>query len=174
MKVRTLAAGSLAAGLLTIGGPGLALAAPGDYGTLPVNPNDVTDSTAYAVASSVQNPNGQPGVTAVYTHRDGSRQITETILVLPDPAAAAAALSGSPAVAVIDPTRQPAAVGTGGTVVSGLSPDRSQSVTVLTFTEGNAASTIEFDGPANDPVPTDLVVDLGQQQAAAIRGALAG
>jgi hypothetical protein len=60
-------------------------------------------------------------------------------------------------------------VGTGGTLVSGTSPDGVQSVSVLTFTEGNAATTIEFDGPPNDPVPHDMAVDLGQKQDAAIK-----
>jgi hypothetical protein len=49
-----------------------------------------------------------------------------------------------------------------------MAPDGVQSVTVLTFAEGNAATTIEFDGPATDPAPADFVVELGQKQAAAI------
>jgi hypothetical protein len=42
-------------------------------------------------------------------------------------------------------------------------------VTVLTFTQGNAAATIEFDGAPKDPAPADLVVELGQKQDTAIR-----
>jgi hypothetical protein len=54
-------------------------------------------------------------------------------------------------------------------MLSGTSPDGTQSVTVLTFTQGNAAATIEFDGPPNDPVPADMVIELGQKQDTAIR-----
>ena len=37
------------------------------------------------------------------------------------------------------------------------------------FTEGNPATTIEFDGPPSDPAPTDFVLELGQKQDTAIR-----
>ena len=55
-------------------------------------------------------------------------------------------------------------------MVSGTSPDSVQSVTVLTFTEGNAATTIEFDGPPTGPRACGLrPVELGQKQDTAIR-----
>jgi hypothetical protein len=54
-------------------------------------------------------------------------------------------------------------------MVSGMSPDGSKSVTVLSFTQGNAATTIEFDGAAKDPAPAALVVELGKKQDTAIR-----
>jgi len=156
MKVPTIAAGGLAAsamltiGVMVGGGFGSAAAIPGDYSTLPVDPNQATDSLAYVAGQPILNPNGQPGVTNTYTHRDGTRQITNTIVILPDAPSATAALNGSQAdVAgkVSNGMSQPAAVGNGGTMVSGTSPDGSKSVTVLTFAEGNAATTIEFDGP---------------------------
>jgi hypothetical protein len=153
----------------TIGGFASAAAQSVDYGTLPVDPNLITDSQAYSAAPFDIDPDGQPGVEAVYTHREGgSRTITTTILMLPDAAAAAASLNGAGA-DVMNPQTQPAAAGTDGTMVSGMSPDGVQSVTVLTFTEGNAATTIEFDGPPNDPAPPDMVVELGQKQDTAIR-----
>jgi hypothetical protein len=178
MRIPLIAAGSLTAtALMTIGvavgGLGCAAAQPSDYSTLPVHPNDVTDSTAYSAAAPVLNPNGQPGVTEVYTHRDGTRQITNTILVLPDAAAAAAAANGSQANRLVNGKTQPATVGTGATVVSGSSPDGSRSVSLLTFTEGNTATTVEFDGPTNDPAPSDLVIDFGQKQDSAIKSWLA-
>jgi hypothetical protein len=153
---------------MTFGGFGYAAAQPGDYSTLPVDPNLITDSQAYNAAPPVFNPNGRPGVQAVYTHRDGSRQITSTILVLPDAQAATTALAGA-AAEVANPHSQPAAVGSGGTMVTGTSPDGAKSVTVLSFTQGNAAATIEFDGAPKDPAPADLVLELGQKQDTAIR-----
>jgi hypothetical protein len=179
MKAIAIAAASFTA-LVMIGvtaGGFNAAAAPGDYSTLPVDPNIVTDSLAYTAAAPVLNPNGQPGVNTVYNHRDGSHQITNTILVLPDPAAATAAMNGSQANltnTVTNSKTQPAQVGSGGTVVSGTSPDGSKSVTLLTFTEGNTATTIEFDGPPKDPAPADVVDQYGQQQDDAIKTQLAG
>lgn len=172
MKARTMAGGLAVATAMTFTGFGYAAAQPGDFITLPVDPNLITDSLAYNAAPPVFNPNGQPGVEAVYTHRDGSRQITSTILVLPDPAAATAALDGQKAMLaseVANGKTEPAAVGSGGSMVSGTSSDGSKSVTVLSFTRGNAATTIEFTGASNDPAPSDLVLELGRKQDTAIQ-----
>lgn len=169
---RAVACGAAAALLgigTNIGGLGSAAAQPNDYGTLPVDPNLVTDSLAYNAAPPVFDPSGQPGVTAVYTHRGGERQITNTILVLPDAQAATAAVGGAAVGKVANGQTQPDAVGSGGTIVSGMLPDGTKSVTVLTFTQGNAAATIEFDGPPRDPAPADFVVELGQKQDTAIK-----
>lgn len=151
---------------VTLVGSGSA-AAQSNYDTLPVDPNVITDSLAYTAQPLDINPDGQQGVTAIYNHRDG-RQITTTVLILPDAAEATAAVNRA-AADVVNPRTLPADVGTGGTMVSGMSPDGVQSVTVLTFTEGNAATTIEFDGPPTDPAPADFVVELGQKQDTAIR-----
>jgi len=176
MKARTMAGGFAAAAVMTVGVAvgdfGYAAAAPGDFSTLPVDPNLITDSLAYNAAPPVFNPNGRPGVETVYTHRDGSRQITSTILVLPDAQAASAALDGAKAELagkVANSKTQPAAVGSGGTMLTGMSPDGSKSVTVLSFAEGNTATTLEFDGAAKDPAPSDLVLELGHKQDTAIR-----
>jgi hypothetical protein len=167
-----MAGGFAVVAVLTFSGFGYAAAQPGDYSTLPVDPNLITDSLAYNAAPPVVNPNGRPGVEAVYTHRDGSRQITSTILVLPDVQAANTALDAARAElagAVADGETQPAAVGAGGTMVSGMSPDGTKSVTALSFSQGNTATTIEFDGPPNDPAPPDLVLELGRKQDTAIQ-----
>jgi len=181
MKVPVIASGSLTVTSLfmiamSVGCP-LSAAQPDDYSVLAINPNEVTDSTAYSAAQPpIQNPNGQPGIATVYTHRDGTRQIADTILVLPDASAAAGALQEARAAlgnTVTGGTPQPAAVGTCGTMVSGSSPDGSKSVSVLLFTQGNAFATVEFDGPANDPVPPDMVIEIGQAQDTAIKNGLA-
>lgn len=174
MSIRKIAMRSLTAVTFTVGaaagGLGSAAAAAGDFSTLPVDPNLVTDSQAYSAAPPVFNPNGQPGVTAVYNHRNGTMQITDTILVLADAPSASAALGGLDAGAkVANGKTQTIPVGTGGQTISGMSPDGSKSVTVLTFTEGNAAAMIEFDGPPNDPAPADLVAEFGKKQDTGIR-----
>lgn len=176
MKARTMAGGMALAAAMTVGGFGYAAAA-GDLSLLPVDPNVVTDSLAYSAAPPVFNPNGQPGIQTVYTHRDGSRQITTTILVLSDPQAAKGALDGARAelaARVANGKSQPEPVGTGATMLTGMSPDGSKSVTILSFTEGNAAATIEFDGAPKDAAPSDVVLELGSKQDAAIRDWQAG
>ena len=168
------ATGALGVGV-TVFGIGSAVADPADYTVLLMNPNEVTDSMAYSVAAPVLNPNNQQGVSAVYSHRDGVRQISESVLALPDAAAATAAMNASQGEAenrMANEKTQPVQVGTGGTLLTGSSPDGSKSVSVLLFTQGNAAATVEFDGPPNDPAPTDFVVDLGQKQDSTIRNAL--
>jgi hypothetical protein len=168
-NIRAMAGGIAAAAIMSMAGFGYAAAQPGDFSTLPVDPNLITDSLAYNAAPAVYNPNGQAGIETVYTHRDGSRTITTTVLVLPDAQAATAALDGARAGLVANGTSQPAAVGSGGTMLTGMSPDGSKSVTVLSFAEGNTATTIEFAGAPKDPAPSDLVLELGRKQDTAIR-----
>ncbi|KRE29493.1 hypothetical protein ASG82_25925 [Mycobacterium sp. Soil538] len=162
-------AGVAAVATMTVGF-GIASAAP-DYGTLPVNPNVLTDSTAYVPVPPVSDPDGQQGVRQEFNHRDGSRGITTTILVLTSAQAATDAMNawrdglGS---VVSNPTSGPVPVGAGGTWVTGVSPNGTQSVGVLMFTRGNAAVDVQFDGPLNDPVPPDLATQYGQDQVAAI------
>jgi hypothetical protein len=149
--------------------------ASNSYSNLLVNPNIVWDTTAYTAAPPIQNPNGQTGIQDVYTHRDSTRKITDTILVLADPSAAAASLQQTQAglgSRVANGKTQPAPVGTGGTIVSGPSPDGSKAVSVLLFAEGKAATTVEFDGPPKDPAPTDAIVEYGQQLDNAIKKGL--
>ena len=61
-----------------------------------------------------------------------------------------------------------------GTFLSGLSPDGSQALGLLTFTQGNAASSILFSGPANDPADAALATELGQAQDALIKNRMGG
>lgn len=120
------------------------------------------------------NPSGQPGAAKVYTHRDG-RAITDTVWVLPDAAAAkAAATAAQTAAGIANPKSEPVQVGTGGTFLSGLSADGSQALGLLTFTQGNAASSILFSGPANDPADAALATELGQAQDALIKNRMGG
>ncbi|MGH3557921.1 MAG: hypothetical protein ACRDTK_10625, partial [Mycobacterium sp.] len=180
MKVPAIGFGSMtAAAVLAIGVVvgGCSSPAPPStkYGNLLVNPNDVWDTTAYSAAAPVQNPDGQTGVRDVYTHRDKTRQITDTVLVLSDTSAATASLKQSQAGLgnrVVNGKTQPAPVGTGGTIVSGPSPDGSKSVSVLLFVEGKAATTVEFTGPTKDPIPPDTVAEFGQAQDTAIKKGL--
>lgn len=153
-------------------GAGLAVADPGDYTALIIDPNVVTDSQAYTATPPTLNPGGQPGARTVFTHRDG-RTITDTVWVLTDPAAASSAINQALGnLAIANQKLVSAPVGSGGQLISGTSPDGTRSLSVLYFTEGNAASTIEFAGPSADPAPSDLVIEMGQKQDALIKSRL--
>lgn len=169
--MRTLVSGCVAA-LFVVSTVMTAASAVADPATLPVDPNVVTDSTAYIAQPPILDPNGQRGVEQVFTHRDGSRQITDTIVMLADPQAAVAALEANRSDAasmVVRQTSTPVPVGENGTVITGTSPDGSHAVTVLLFTRGATSAEIAFQGGPNDPVPNDLVIDYGQRQDDAIQ-----
>lgn len=166
----SLAAAATTLGALGTVGMGTALAAP-DYAALPVDPNVITDSAAYAPVPPVVDPDGERGVQQAFNHRDGTRSIVTTIRILPSPqdaTGAVDAMRGDLAPTVLGQASQPVSVGGGGTFVTGMSPGGTQSVGVLLFTEGAAAVEVQFDGPANDPVPVDLVTQYGQSQASVI------
>jgi hypothetical protein len=125
----------------------------------------------------IQNPNGQPGVATVFTNQNDTREISDDILILPDAPGAVNALNGSKAAlgnTVTGGTPAPAAVGTGGTIVSGTTPDGSKAVTVLLFAEGKAFTNLEFLSAPNDPMPPQFVTDVGQKQDTAIKNGLPG
>jgi hypothetical protein len=153
-------------------------AAPADYTNLLIQASDVSiPNDTFTAAAPTQNPNGKPGVATVFSNQTDTREIGDTILILPDAASAASALDGSKASlgsSVTGGEPQPAAVGTGGTIVSGTSPDGSKSVTVVLFTEGKAFVTLEFDGKPDDPVPPDFATSIGEKQDSAIKAGLPG
>ncbi len=172
MKPTHLAA--VAAALFAAGIAGAGSAAADDYTLLIIDPNVVVDTLAYVPGPVTPNPAGQPGAAKIYTHRDG-RTITDTVWVLPDPAAATAAADAAQSAAgIVNPRSEPVPVGNGGTFISGTSADGSQALGLLTFTEGNAAAAIAFAGPANDPPDATLATDLGQAQDTLIKNQMGG
>lgn len=58
--------------------------------------------------------------------------------------------------------------------MTGQSPDKSKSVTIVLFTEGPAFVRLEFDGPPEAIAPMDFVTDVGQKQDAAVKKGLGG
>ena len=147
-----------------------------DYTGLLIKDADIVlPGDTFTAQPPTQNPNGQPGIAALFSNHDDTRKIGDDILVLPDADTAVSELDEEKAAlgnVVTGGTLAPAAVGTGGTMVSGTSPDGSRAVTVLLFTEGRAFTNLEFDSPPNDPVPPGFVVDVGQKQDTAIKTGL--
>ena len=153
-------------------------AATADYTALLIKASDITlPGDTFAVQPPIQNPNGQPGVAQMFGNQNDTRHIGDTILILPDPDQAVSELDLEKAAlgdTVTGGTPAPAAVGTGGTTVSGTAPEGSKAVTVLLFSEGKAFVNLEFDSPLNDPVPPQFVTDVGQKQDTAIKNGLHG
>jgi hypothetical protein len=153
-----------------------AQAAPTDYTNLLIAASDIVfPGDTFTAAPPRANPNGNPGVATVFSNQSDTRELGDTILILPDASGATTALDGSKASlgnAVTGGSPQPAAVGTAGTIVSGTSPDGSKAVTVLLFTEGKAFVTLEFDSKPDDPVPPDFATDIGRKQDIAIKNGL--
>ena len=144
-----------------------------DYARLLIQDRDISaiDDT-YTAQSPIISPDGRPGAEVLLVNQDQTRAINVLIVGLPSAADAPSALSeaiGNLAKSVTGSTPQPSTVGTGGTVVTGTSPDGTKSVTVLLFTEGSTLARIEFDGVAGEPASPAFVTDVGQKQDIALR-----
>jgi hypothetical protein len=152
-------------------------AQPSDYAGLLIQATDINAPEPFNASPPTNNPNGQPGVATTFSTQDGSHVIRDTIQVLADPAAATNALNSAkagPGNTIKDPQTESSNVGTGGTTLSGNSPDGSKGVTILLFTEGRALVTLEFEGPPGMLPPPDFVLDTGQKQDAAVKKGLGG
>ncbi|WP_231644208.1 hypothetical protein [Mycolicibacterium baixiangningiae] len=147
-----------------------------DYSRLLIEPTDINSAfDTFVTRSTVPNRRGGKGVSALFVNEADTRAIGVTITVLPDPAAAKAALDASlhaigGSVAGGQPA--PSVVGTDGTVVTGTSPDGAKEVTALLFTEGPAVTRMEFQSAPGDPTALDVVNDIGIKQAIALRAGL--
>jgi hypothetical protein len=154
-----------------------ASAQPTDYTNLLIQATDIDAPVQFTGSPPTQNPNGQLGVGTTFSTQDGSHVIKDTIQVLADPGAATNALNaakGSQDAAIKAPATDATKVGTGGTALSGNSPDHSKGVTILLFTEGKAFVTLEFDGPVDTLAPQDFVNDVAQKQDDAVKKGLGG
>jgi hypothetical protein len=160
-------------------------AQPSDYTTLLIKVTDIDAPMPFVAGQPTTNPNGKPGAAITFSsqpHPEDQNGVTvhdvhivDTIQVLPDSAAATSALNSAKTGqgVVKDPKTDSANVGTGGTTLSGTSPDGSKNVTVLMFTEGRGFVTLEFVGQSDSPPPPpDFVTDVGQKQDAAVKKGL--
>ncbi|OBG36053.1 hypothetical protein [Mycobacterium sp. E3198] len=148
-----------------------------DYASLLIQATDIDAPIQFTGSPPTNNPNGQPGVATVFSTQDNSHVIKDTIQVFPDPAAATNALNaakGAQGDNVKNPKSEPFNVGTGGTTLTGNSPDNSKGVLILLFTEGRAFVTLEFDGPVDSLPPQEFVTDVAQKQQAAVKKGLGG
>jgi hypothetical protein len=148
---------------------------PPDYSALLIQPNDLGGDFT-APDPPVLNFNNTTGVAQLFVNADKSRRIGDTILIVDNPAVAAAGLENTKTnyAKKVAGTWQPVDVGSNGAMISGTSPDNSQSITVLLFTEGRALVNLEFDGAPGDPIDPGLATDIGRKQDAAVKNGLHG
>ena len=148
---------------------------PSDYSSLLIKPSDIGADFS-TPQPPVLNPNNAAGVAQLFANADNSRRIGDTILIVADPAAAAAGLDNTKTnyAGKVSGTWQPVDVGSNGAMISGTSSDNSQAVTVLLFTEGKAMVDMEFDGAHNNPFDPGVATDIGRKQDAAIKSGLPG
>jgi hypothetical protein len=153
-----------------------ASASPSDYTVLLIKASDINAPEAFTATQAINNPNGQLGATTTFSNQNRTHVIVDSIQILPDPAAATSALESAKAArdGVVHGVPDKLAVGTGGTMISGPSPDAAKGVTLVLFTEGKAFVELEFDGPPDSLVPQDFVTDVAQKQDAAIKKGLTG
>jgi hypothetical protein len=151
-------------------------AQPSDYIRLLISASDINAPEIFTATPPITNPSGRPGASTTLSNQNRTHVITDSIQVLPDPAAARSALKSAKATrdGYVHGVPEPIAIGTGGTTISGPSPDGAKGVTVLLFTESRAFVELEFDGPPDALVPPDFVTDVGQKQDAAIKKGLTG
>lgn len=144
-----------------------------DFTRLLLEGRDIsTAEDSYSSQLSTPNPSGQPGANGLLVNQDQTKAVNIMLAGLPNAASGPAALQEAQAKlanTVSGGQPQPSPVGTGGTIVSGTSPDGKKSVTVLLFTEGTALARIEFDGVPGQPAPGAFVTNVGQKQAIALR-----
>jgi hypothetical protein len=159
----------------TTSGPAAATAAaqPTDYATMLITASDIGGDLD-AVQPPVLNPNGAAGVAQLFANSDNSRRLLDTILIVGGPAMAAAGVEDAKRSheGKVRGAWLPVDVGSNGAMISGTSPDNSQAVTVLAFSQGKALVTIEFDSAPNDPIDADVAKDIGRKQDNAIKKGL--
>ena len=149
------------------------VAAAVDYTRLLLQAGDVSATgDAFTAEPATPNPDSRPGAEVLIVNQEQTKAVSILLVALDSPAAGPSALAEAQAgltKAVSPGPARPSVVGTGGTVVSGNSPDGAKSVTVLLFTQGSTLARIEFDGLPGQPAAADFVTNVGQKQAIALR-----
>jgi hypothetical protein len=154
-------------------------AQPSDYTNLLIKPTDIVVAGDTFAPMNPPAPNTPAGVHQGFANPSGSRVIKDDIYVYPDAAAAAQArdmtaqILTDPNMGVKGGAPTPVDVGTGGTMAIGTTqPDGAKSMASIMFTEGRVFVSIDFEGPANDPLPPDFVLDVARKQDAAVKAGL--
>jgi hypothetical protein len=146
-----------------------------DYASLLIKAEDIDLPGDSFIAGIPQFAHDPDGVAIAFDNADHTRTLGDSIVIMPDAAAAKVALDGGVRAfgkSITDPSPRPAPVGSNGVVDSGVSPDGSKAVTVVAFTQGSAFAVMQIDSAVGNPVPEDLLTALARKQAQRIKNAL--
>ncbi len=146
---------------------------PTDYSPLLITASEIGGDMT-TPQPPVLNPNNLPGAAQLFATPDDSRRIGDTIMIFADPAIAATGVANTKGnyAGKVSGTWQPVDVGSNGAMISGLSQDNSQAVTVLLFSEGKALVNLEFDSAPSDPIDPAVAIDIGRRQDDLIKNGL--
>jgi hypothetical protein len=155
--------------------PAPAVAAPSvDVGQLVIQAGDIPLSGFSRQSLQPVTEGPVTGVVAVFGTADGTRLLGETIVLLPDAAAARTALQG---VVSTTESQRPGSttatvpVGDRGVIITGYRVDGTAS-TMLLLSQGAASVAMDFRSPEADPVPADVVTAVGVKQAELLKAKL--
>lgn len=141
-----------------------------DYRDLLLTAGDLTDADdTFVERSREAAPDGHPGASAFFVNEADTRAISNTVLIYPDAAAAAAALQQAVNTRKVAGEPQPLGVGQGGVVIRGSRPGEDKAVTLLLFTEGPALVRLEFQSADGDVTTDRFVTSIGKMQQIALR-----
>jgi hypothetical protein len=126
----------------------------------------------YTGPPPIRDPNGVAGAEVLLTNSEQTEAVGITVVVLPAVAAAAAGLPSAQAnlstVVTTSPPRS-VPVGDGGALFTGASRDGLKAATALVFREDRAIVRIDFYSLPDQPTSIDRVVEVGKEQAIAVR-----
>ncbi|WP_144418372.1 hypothetical protein [Mycobacterium sp. EPa45] len=150
-----------------------ATAAPaGDYSKLLLKASDIDPS--FTASPPETPPTGITGIGQTMANTAQNQIIKFQIMIETDAAAAVKRLNEAKATisTEVDGAPQPADVGDGGFIATGKSPDGSKAITEVYFTQGKAATSVEFSSAPNDPVQNDTALAIAKMQATQIKNNL--
>jgi hypothetical protein len=142
-----------------------------DYTSLLIGASDITSVPGVTEGTPAAPPQGS-GATVAFTAA-GGRTLGDTVLVLPDAAAAQTAASQSVTAAkqeINGAQVSSAPIGDGGTAIRGTSS--AGAVAILVFSEGKAFVVLQFVSKASDPVPTSVIKQVATAQDSKIKANL--
>ena len=143
-----------------------------DYASLLIDASDIP--VPGFEKGTPQDPPQGTGTAVAFTG-EGGRTLGDSILILGSAAEAQAAAASAVTAAqgaVTTPEVTEAPIGDGGTAIRGTSA--AGEVAVLVFSQGPATIVLEFDSPAGDSVPTDVIQQVATAQSDRITSGLGG
>jgi hypothetical protein len=114
------------------------------------------------------------GVAALFGTADGTRLLGETIVLLPDAAAARTAMQGAVSTTGSQrpgSTTATVPVGDSAVLITGYRVDGTES-TLLLLSQGVASVAMDFRSPETDPISADVVTAVGVKQAELLKAKL--